>query len=679
MRTFVGIVILFSLLLAGTMRAQQPVPVGNEFQVNTETTGNQRWPSLAVDSGGTFTVVWYEHDYIDIRAQRYGQDGTPIGDEFRVVSPGNYDGGYPSVAADAAGNFVVVWGVIISHEIYGRRFGSDGAPIGNDFQINTYTAFIQEKASVAVEPDGDFVVVWESQGSSGSDTSEWSWSVQGQRYASDGMARGGQFQINSYTTGHQVWPSVAVEPDGDFVVVWESGGSGGSATSGSSIQGQRYASDGTARGGEFQINSYTTYSQRWPSVAVAPVDGSFVTVWQSGSVGTDYSIQGQRYASDGTARGGEFQVNTYTTNDQRLPAVTVEPEGDFVVVWQSYGSSGSDTSSTSIQGQRYTSDGAPSGDEFQVNTYTTLFQESPSVAALPMSGTFVTVWQSYGSSGIQGQRFSAALVDLSISVDDGATQATPGQAVTYTIVAANPSPTDVVSVAVTDSFPGELTCSWTSVPAGGATGNTSSSGNLNDTLNMPAGSSVIYTATCAIDPTATGTLSNTAMISSAFTDPNPANSSATDADTVLVPESDLAVIQADVPDPVYVNDSLTYTITVSNQGPSFEPLVVVTDVLPPEVSYVGVEAPGWNCIHVSGTVACSRSNLDVGPTPAITVTVNAPAYATVITNNVGVSGAEIDPVSGNNSSAETTTIQSATIFDDGFESGDTSAWSSAVP
>ena len=80
-------------------------------------------------------------------------------------------------------------------------------------------------------------------------------------------------------------------------------------------------------------------------------------VWASdGSSGGDTSltsIQGQRYEASGAALGGQFQVNTYTTNNQRLPAVSLSADGDFVVVWESNGSSGGDTSSYSIQGQRF--------------------------------------------------------------------------------------------------------------------------------------------------------------------------------------------------------------------------------------------------------------------------------------------------------------------------------------
>ena len=108
-----------------------------------------------------------------------------------------------------------------------------------------------------------------------------------------------------------------------------------------------------AVGSEFQVNSYTTNSQRRPSVAVDP-DGDFVVVWHGyGSGDNDSSIHGQRYASDGTQRGSEFQINTYTTSGQSLPSVDVDSDGDFVVVWQSDGSSGSDNHLLSIQAQRY--------------------------------------------------------------------------------------------------------------------------------------------------------------------------------------------------------------------------------------------------------------------------------------------------------------------------------------
>ena len=150
------------------------------------------------------------------------------------------------------------------------------------------------------------------------------------------------------TAVYQLEPAVASDPDGDFVVVWSTGLPG----FGADIYGQRYASDGSAVGTEFQVNTYTSDFQIASSVAV-DADGDFVVVWHSGLFGFDFDVQGQRYASNGSAVGVEFQVNTSTTNGQNYASVAAEINGDFVVVWQSDVSSGSDTDGSSIQGQRY--------------------------------------------------------------------------------------------------------------------------------------------------------------------------------------------------------------------------------------------------------------------------------------------------------------------------------------
>ena len=339
---------------------------------------------------------------------------VPAGAEFQVNSyttAGQYN---PSVATPADGDFVVVWTSLgspgndtSSYSVQGQRYAPSGAVRGAQFQVNSYTTSEQWFPSVGVASDGAFVVVWMGTGSSGTDTS--SYSVHGQRYASNGSAQGSEFQVNTYTTSFEQRPSIAVVPNGDFVVVWESAGSSGTDTSGASIQAQRYASNGSAQGTEFQINSYTSSNQARPSVSAAP-NGDFVVVWQSnGSVGTDTSdrsIQGRRYASSGSVQGAQFQVNTYTTDSQILPSVSAVGTG-FVVVWRSYGSFGTDTDFYSIEGQRFLSNGSPLGSQFQVNTYTTSGQHSPSVAAAS-NGDFVVVWQTYGSFGTDSNAYSVA-------------------------------------------------------------------------------------------------------------------------------------------------------------------------------------------------------------------------------------------------------------------------------
>ena len=358
--------------IQGQRFASDGTALGIQFQVNTYTPDEQVLPSVALDSDGDFVVVWQSYysplfGINQILGQRYASDGSPRGGEFQVNSYtsgayflGNYN---PVVSVDADGDFVVVWQSYDSpgtdtdgDSIQAKRFSSDGAELASQFQVNTYTTDDQLRPSVSLDADGDFVVVWDSDVSSGTDTDQKS--VQAQRYASDGSARGGEFQVNTYTTDRQLDPSVGLDADGDFVVTWESDGSAGSDSSGDSIQGQRYASDGTARGGEFQVNSYTSTNQGDPSVGL-DADGDFVIVWRNSDFtfqgpppvppDTNVSIRMQRYASDGAALSIELQVNSYTTGGQYDPSVSIDDAGEFVVVWQSDGSPGTDTSQFSIQ------------------------------------------------------------------------------------------------------------------------------------------------------------------------------------------------------------------------------------------------------------------------------------------------------------------------------------------
>ena len=414
------------LLVGGMALAQEPVPEGAQFQVNSYTTNDQWAPAATVDALGIFVVVWESNGSYgtdpgySIQGQRHAADGSPLGSQFQVNS---YTTSYqwtPSVAGSAQGDFVVVWesygsyGTDPGYSIQGQRHGADGTPLGSQFQVNSYTTEYQFTPSVAADTLGNFVVVWTSKGSFGTDPG---YSIQGQRHEADGTPIGSQFQVNSYTTRFQYAPSVAAANLGEFVVVWESDGSNGS-DSDYSVQAQRHSADGTAEGSQFQVNVYTTSYQRVPAVATDP-RGNFVVAWVSdGSVGSDTSytsIQARQFDPDGVPLGSQFQVNSYTTSYQERPAVAADFRGNFVVVWASDGSDGTDTD-YSIQARYYDSQGVPLGGQFQVNSYTTSTQDSPSVVADTM-GNFVVVWQSDGSGGtdtdgssIHAQRYSTGVM-----------------------------------------------------------------------------------------------------------------------------------------------------------------------------------------------------------------------------------------------------------------------------
>ncbi len=94
--------------------------------------------------------------------------------------------------------------------------------------------------------------------------------------------------------------------------------------------------------------------------------------------------------------GPEFRVNSYTTSHQQFPAVAADAAGNFVVVWASQGQE--DPDFAGVFGQRYDAAGAPLGGEFQVNSYTTQIQSKPALA-MDDSGSFIVVWESNGQDG----------------------------------------------------------------------------------------------------------------------------------------------------------------------------------------------------------------------------------------------------------------------------------------
>ncbi len=89
------------------------------------------------------------------------------------------------------------------------------APIGGEFQVNTYTPQNQDDPAMAMDADGDFVVTWSSGGQDGSGLG-----VYAQRYDATGAAVGGELKVNTYTSLSQSSPAVAMDNDGDFVVTW---------------------------------------------------------------------------------------------------------------------------------------------------------------------------------------------------------------------------------------------------------------------------------------------------------------------------------------------------------------------------------------------------------------------------------------------------------------------------
>jgi hypothetical protein len=320
----------------------------------------------------------------------------PTGSEFQVNTYTNGAQENSSAAPLANGGFVVTWmsdGQDGSGPgVYGQLFDNSANKVGSEFGVNTYTDHAQGLQSAAGLSGGGFVVTWASYDQDGSD-----WGVYGQVFGSSGNKVGGEFKVNTYTTANQVSPSAAGLSGGGFVVTWESDGQD---LSGSGVYGQVFGSTGNKVGGEFGVNTYTTNDQ-WSPSAAGLSGGGFVVTWAS--LGQDPSapdVYGQVFDSTGKKAGSEFKVNTFTLDGQISPSAAGLSGGGFVVTWASYDQDGSDWG---VYGQVFGSTGNKVGNEFKVNTYTRNDQWFHSVAGLSEGG-FVVTW---GSDGQDGSNYGA--------------------------------------------------------------------------------------------------------------------------------------------------------------------------------------------------------------------------------------------------------------------------------
>src|SRR6058998_983657 len=259
------------------------------------------------------------------------------------------------------------------------------------------------------------------------------------------------------------------------------------------------------------------------------------------------------------------------------------------------------------------------------------------------------------SSG-QRSRTGIASADLSITKTDAPDPVTAGAALTYTLTVSNAGPsTAAAPISVTDSLPPGVTFQGAS-GAGWTCSGTNTSVACTRASTLPPGAAPPITILVTA-PNEGSTITNTASVSSSTSDPNSSNNTAT-ASTTVIASADLSITKTDAPDPVTAGATLTYTLTVSNAGPSTAAAPInVTDSLPPGVTFQGASGAGWTCSGTNTSVACTRaSTLPPGAAPPITILVTAPNEGSTITNTASVSSSTSDPNSSNNTATASTTV-----------------------
>jgi len=194
--------------------------------------------------------------------------------------------------------------------------------------------------------------------------------------------QGGEFRTVESLPGDQVFPRLAINASGGYIV-WHDNNTDGD---GLGIMARRLDSSLSGTLAPFKVNEVGIGDQEFPRVALLK-NGGAVFAWQGGA-GPTQRIYARFVRPDGTFATGDVLANTYQLQHQINPAVAGLANGTGIIVWSSYGQDGS---LYGVFGQRFSPLGEKLGSEFRVNLTTQNNQRTPALVSLP-NGGFLVVW-----------------------------------------------------------------------------------------------------------------------------------------------------------------------------------------------------------------------------------------------------------------------------------------------
>ncbi|HEX7182999.1 MAG TPA: hypothetical protein VF756_14250 [Thermoanaerobaculia bacterium] len=373
-------------------------PVGPELQVNEATVSHQRHPAVAGDSVGTFMVTWTSEAAAgrNVYVRCRSSHGALYPGEIQVNGNPIVQQAGRSAIASLAGYFAAVWEG--DDGIRAQRFQCGGQRAGEEIPVSVSTS-AEKTPSVDADRMGNFVVVWESHGSGG--TSH----ILARRFDRNGNSLSGPFEVSPSAAGRS--PRVDMAPSGAFLVTWEER----NAADRAEIWARRFDASGSPLGPGFQASGAAS-AQRERAVPLLGTDGGgFSVLWEDGG-----RIVYQRFDAVGQRIGVETQVEA--APEPLTANAAVDPFGNVLLLWEGLEAEGG----RGVFGRYFDSSWQPVTPVFHVNTSTGGEQIEPAVA-FDSSGDFFAVWsgQDGNGFGVFGQRFDEVvpLHPDTLSLHDG--------------------------------------------------------------------------------------------------------------------------------------------------------------------------------------------------------------------------------------------------------------------
>jgi uncharacterized repeat protein (TIGR01451 family) len=253
-----------------------------------------------------------------------------------------------------------------------------------------------------------------------------------------------------------------------------------------------------------------------------------------------------------------------------------------------------------------------------------------------------------GDVAVQGQ------INLVLTGSATPNPVAAGSDLTYTLLVTNEGTSNAQDVMLSDQLPSMVSL-VSSTPSQGYMVPQTGKGALQaflGTINAGSSASVVVVVKTATN--AVGTVTDTASVSSQGTDPDPAAESTT-IDATVETAADLSVALAESPSPALAGGELTYTMTVSNQGPQTASSAVATLPVVAGLEFVSVSMPSGSASYADGQVVADLGDLPSGGQSVVTVVLRAIAAGSV-TETASVSSDSLDPDPSNNTSTVTTEV-----------------------